>query len=178
LLKEIGVWILIGIVMAGAISFFLPDDFFQHYLGNEPLSLLMMLVVGIPLYICSTASTPIAAALVLKGLSPGAALVLLLAGPATNTATVTVMFRFFGKKACGLYLASIAVCSLSSGWIVNRIYEWRRIPVSTWSTGTQGVNEETFMVVSSLLLLFLIIRNTLPEWGRKGAGQECGCCSS
>jgi uncharacterized membrane protein YraQ (UPF0718 family) len=80
-----------------------PDDFFLRYMGSEALSLLIMLGVGIPIYICASASTPVAAALVLNGLSPGAALVFLLAGPATNAATLTVVARYFGKHNHGLF---------------------------------------------------------------------------
>ena len=87
LLKDIGGWLLLGILIAGIISYFVPVNFVDRYLGGEYSSLLIMLIIGIPLYICASASTPIAAALVLKGLSPGAALVFLLAGPATNAAT-------------------------------------------------------------------------------------------
>ena len=77
---------------------------------------------GIPLYICASASTPIAAALILKGISPGAALIFLLAGPATNAATVTLVARFWGKRATAVYLLSIAACSLLLGWGTDAIY--------------------------------------------------------
>ncbi|NOQ42097.1 MAG: SO_0444 family Cu/Zn efflux transporter, partial [Desulfuromusa sp.] len=97
LLGDIGKWLLLGIGVAGVIATLVPDDFFIRYLDNEFLSLLIMLGIGIPIYICASASTPVAAAPVLKGLSPGAALVFLSAGPATNAATITVMSRYFGR---------------------------------------------------------------------------------
>ena len=84
--------------------------------------MLMMLAVGIPLYICATASTPIAAALILKGVSPGAALVFLLAGPATNVASLTVLFGVLGKRAAAIYLAAIAACSIAFGLALDQAY--------------------------------------------------------
>ena len=84
--------------------------------------MLIMLAVGIPLYICATASTPIAAALILKGVSPGAALVFLLAGPATNVTSLTVLFGLLGKRATVIYLASIAVVSVACGLALDQVY--------------------------------------------------------
>jgi hypothetical protein len=81
-----------------------------------------MLAVGIPLYICATASTPIAAALILKGVSPGAALVFLLAGPATNITSLTVLIGVLGKRATAIYLASIAAVAVAAGLAVDQVY--------------------------------------------------------
>jgi hypothetical protein len=84
--------------------------------------MLIMLAVGIPLYICATASTPIAAALILKGVSPGAALVFLLAGPATNVTSITVLLGLLGKRATAIYLVSIAVVSIICGLLLDHVY--------------------------------------------------------
>jgi hypothetical protein len=84
--------------------------------------MLLMLAVGIPLYICATASTPIAAALILKGVSPGAALVFLLAGPATNIASLTVLTGVLGKRATTIYLTAIAVSAVCFGLVVDQVY--------------------------------------------------------
>ena len=81
--------------------------------------MVMMLIIGIPIYICATASTPIAASLLLKGMSPGAALVFLLAGPATNTVTISTVLKTMGKRALVIYLASISVISIALGYILN-----------------------------------------------------------
>lgn len=130
-------------------------------MNHELLSLLIMLGVGIPLYICASASTPVAAALVLKGLSPGAALVFLLAGPATNAATITVVMRYFGKMATLIYLASIAVCSLLLGWLTNRIYSWLDLDIAKWVSDIGDVSDSILMQVSAILLLLLIFRSVL-----------------
>jgi len=163
LLEDIGKWLLLGIFIAGLITYFVPDDFFIRFLSNEPLSLLIMLGVGIPLYICASASTPVAAALVLKGLSPGAALVFLLAGPATNAATITVVVRYFGKMAAVIYLTSIAICSLLLGWLANRIYSWLNLDIARWVSDIGDVSSSIFMQVSAVVLLFLILRSVFAR---------------
>lgn len=158
---DIGKWLLLGILVAGLISYLVPDDFFLRYMDNEALSLLIMLGVGIPIYICASASTPVAAALALKGLSPGAALVFLLAGPATNAATLTVVARYFGKQATLVYLMSIALCSLAFGWLTNRIYNWLGLDISMWVQDLTNVSDSLWMQVSAAVLLFIILRNPL-----------------
>lgn len=174
LLGDIGKWLLLGISIAGVIAYFVPDDFFTRYLGNELLSLLIMLVVGIPLYICASASTPVAAVLVLKGLSPGAALVFLLAGPATNAATITVVARYFGRAATILYLVSIALCSLGLGWLTNRLYAWRGLDITRWVGEVGAAAESPVMVAAAVTLLLLLARCYWPR--RKEA--DCGCKTS
>ncbi len=159
LLGDIGKWLLIGILISGIISFFVPETFFLRYLSGEYTSLLAMLLIGIPIYICASASTPIAAALVLKGLSPGAALVFLLAGPATNAATLTVIGRFWGKKVTAIYLAAIAGCSLLAGWLLNRIYFWTGASISDWVAKGAEHTDSPLAIFWTLLLLFLIIRS-------------------
>jgi len=173
LLKDIGQWLLLGILIAGAISAFVPDDFIGNYLGNEFNSLLIMLVVGIPLYICASASTPIAAALVLKGLSPGAALVFLLAGPATNAATLTVIVRHLGKAATAVYLLAIAICSVGMGWLTNRLYSWLAIDIRSWVGTGEPSALSNLDFLAAMLLIGLLLRNYLPR--RKSEADPCSC---
>ena len=122
LLKDIAGWLSLGIISAGVISYFIPEAMIANYLGEGWISMVVMLLIGIPLYVCASASTPIAAALILKGLNPGAALVFLLAGPATNIATIIMCVKYLGKKATMIYLLSIAVCSLGAGFALNAFY--------------------------------------------------------
>lgn len=168
LLGDIGKWLLIGILVSGIISFFVPATFFEHYLSGEYSSLVAMLLIGIPIYICASASTPIAAALVLKGLSPGAALVFLLAGPATNAATLTVIGRFWGKKVTAIYLAAIACCSLLAGWLVNRIYFWTGANISAWVSPADEHAISPLSTFWALLLLLLILRSLWPRPAERG----------
>lgn len=120
--NDLAGWFFAGLLLAGLISTIIPDQIIQTYLGGGFQSMLLMLIIGIPLYICATASTPIAAALILKGVSPGAALVFLLAGPATNITSLTVLMRILGRRATIIYLASIALLSVLFGLAVDQLY--------------------------------------------------------
>jgi hypothetical protein len=119
---DIAGWFFAGVLLAGLITVLIPDDLLGRYLGSGLPAMLLMLAVGVPLYICASASTPIAAALILKGVSPGAALVFLLAGPATNMAALTVLLGVMGRRATAVYLGSIAVCSVLMGLAVDEVY--------------------------------------------------------
>jgi uncharacterized membrane protein YraQ (UPF0718 family) len=120
--EDIAKWFLFGVLLAGVITVLIPDDIFSRYLGSGLAAMLLMLAIGIPLYICATASTPIAAALILKGVSPGAALVFLLVGPATNVASLTVVTGILGKRATAIYLGTIAVAAVFFGLVVDQVY--------------------------------------------------------
>jgi len=120
--EDIAKWFLFGLLLAGLITVLIPDDIFSRYLGSGLSAMLLMLAIGIPLYICATASTPIAAALILKGVSPGAALVFLLVGPATNVASLTVVTGILGKRATAIYLGTIAVSAVFFGLVVDQVY--------------------------------------------------------
>lgn len=113
--------LLLGLVLATLILALLPDGWLASWQGHSPwLSMLAMLAIGLPLYVCATASTPIAAALVAKGLHPGAALVFLLAGPATNMVTMVMLKGSLGWRALGVYLGTISTFALAAGWLLGR----------------------------------------------------------
>jgi uncharacterized protein len=158
MLSDVGAWLLIGILVAGAISMFLPPDFFVSVLGGEFSSMLAMLLVGIPMYVCASSSTPIAASLLLKGLSPGAALVFLLSGPATNATTIAVMTRSFGPAITVLYVVSIAVCSLAFGLLANHLYAFLGFDIHAVLGTVNEALPRWAEVTSALLLLTLIAR--------------------
>ena len=123
LMSDLAPWFVVGFALSAAITLWMPDDFFLSSWSHGLPAMLAMLVAGIPMYVCATASTPVAAALLAKGLDPGAAMVFLLAGPATNAATLGVVGGFLGRRVVGVYLASITVFSLCAGWSVNVLYE-------------------------------------------------------
>lgn len=124
LLDDLTPWFLIGLAASGAIAVLVPDDAFGAALAGGWLAMFAMLVIGAPMYVCATASTPIAAALVAKGLDPGAALVFLLAGPATNLATIAVVRGFLGVRVLVVYLVGIAVMALACGALLGPVYAW------------------------------------------------------
>ncbi|GAB6125743.1 SO_0444 family Cu/Zn efflux transporter [Humidesulfovibrio idahonensis] len=171
MLADVGGWLLAGVLVAGAISAFLPPDLFVDIPGGELSSMLAMLLVGIPLYVCASSSTPIAASLLLKGLSPGAALVFLLSGPATNATTLTVMARTFGTALTGVYVGAIAVCSLFFGYVANRVYTALGFNIHAVLGQVTEALPPWLEVGSALLLLALIAR---ALYAARRHGPCCG----
>jgi uncharacterized membrane protein YraQ (UPF0718 family) len=176
LVQDVGGWLLLGLVLGGAIMALLPAGFLESQAGGGILPMLAMLLVSVPLYTCATSSTPIAAALALKGLSPGAALVFLLAGPATNVATITVVARLLGKRAAGIYLSAIVVCSLAMGLGVNWLYAALGRTVSGWVASGAGESHGLVAYVSAVLLLglygYAVLRRRFHGEHEHG---HCGC---
>ncbi len=163
LFDDIGKWFLVGIILAGLIDVFLSPEVITNYLGSGIGSMILVLLVSVPLYICATASTPIAAALALKGLSPGAALVLLLAGPATNAATMTVVAKLLGKKATVIYIVIIALVSLIFGIIANHIYIASGLSTSSWIVAETTEEKGLPYLISAIALLLLIVKTILQD---------------
>ena len=157
LLGDIGKWFLFGIILAGIITYILPDSLFESYLSNNFTAMLVMLVAGIPMYVCATASTPIAAALVLKGLNPGAALVFLLAGPATNIASMSMISGLFGKKSLLIYLSSIAICSIVLGLFTDMLYYGMGISATATTGQAADIIPHYIQISSAVILAALII---------------------
>ncbi|MDH3981704.1 MAG: permease, partial [Kiritimatiellaceae bacterium] len=111
--------VVVGIILSGILSGLIPDHYFADRLGDSPLAMLAMLVIGIPLYVCSSASVPIALAFIKAGISPGAALVFLITGPATNAATLTTLWQIIGKKQLVVFLSVLSGCALLAGILMN-----------------------------------------------------------
>lgn len=120
-MDDIAKWLLIGLLLAALMAVIIPDGFFTMYVDNNLLSMLMVLVASVPLYLCATGSVPIAAVLMMKGLSPGAALVFLMAGPATNIATMTVIGKALGRWSLLVYLSTIIVGAILFGLLTDLI---------------------------------------------------------
>ena len=120
LLDDMVIWLLFGIVVGSIVDVFVPTNFFET-MGIDGQKL-MILAVGIPLYICASATTPIAASLVLKGMSPGTALLILLVGPATNLSNIMVMQKYIGIKGIVINIISIAVVALGMSYLTDYLY--------------------------------------------------------
>lgn len=165
LIQDISKWLLIGMLVAALLSVAIPNDFFTGMIKSEYLGMLMMILVSVPLYICATGSIPIAAVLLLKGLSPGAALVLLMAGPATNIATMAVIGNTLGKKSLWVYLATIIGGALFFGILVNELLprEWFTNAISS-SSHAHGHHTGWFSWASSAILVLLIINGYLMKF--------------
>lgn len=158
LVQSIGGWLVIGLVIAAVITVYVPDDYFTA-LGDSPLlSMLVVLVVAVPMYVCATGSIPIAMSLMLKGLSPGTALVLLMAGPAANFASFTLISREMGRKTAWLYLASIVTGAVAFGLVVDYLLPdgWFALPVAS-ETAHHGVHCMGWIqLVGSVILAVLL----------------------
>lgn len=163
LLKDIGSWFLLGLILAGAITALVPDTFIEAHLGNGFLPMVLMLVVAVPMYVCATASTPIAAALALKGLSPGAAMVFLLAGPATNAASIAMVAKIIGKRATVVYLAAIMIASLLLGLAANWLYLKMGLSITDWVHTDTAHGHSWWHLVSAALLLLLLARTFFAQ---------------
>lgn len=162
MLQDIGKWIVIGLVIAAAITVLVPDGFFTAYNDKPIVSMLIVLAFSIPMYLCATGSIPIAAALMLKGLSPGAALVLLMAGPATNTAAILVINKVLGKRTMILYLFTIIVSAIGFGLLIDYIMpqEWFQthiMPQGEMSDCCSAHATAWWKWASSILFTILII---------------------
>ncbi len=151
-------WFFVGLAIAAIITILVPDSFMVEFLGGGVSSMLVMLVVGVPLYICATASTPVAAALVLKGVSPGAALVFLLVGPATNITSLSVLFGILGKKSTFLYLAAIAICAVLFGLLTDFCYQQFHISPQAIVGSATGLLPSSVKLVSALVLCSISVR--------------------
>lgn len=151
-------WFFIGVVLAAAITALVPDDLMATLLGGGLSSMLVMLVVGIPLYICATASTPIAAALIMKGVSPGAALVFLLVGPATNITSLSVLTGLLGKKSTLMYLTLLAACAVLFGMGIDALYHWLGISPRAIIGNASELIPENVKVVAVVIVLAISVK--------------------
>lgn len=123
--------------------------------------MLAMLAAGIPMYVCATSSTPIAAALILKGLNPGAALVFLLAGPATNAATMNIVKTIFNTRALVIYLSMISICSLAMGFLLDWIYVLSGIQAGATIGRASEIIPYPVQLAGALILTLLMAWNTI-----------------
>ncbi|NOQ23798.1 MAG: heavy metal-associated domain-containing protein [Bacteroidales bacterium] len=198
-IQDISKWLVIGLVLAAIISALIPNEFFE--LLNMPpiVQMLMILVVSIPLYICATGSIPLAAILILKGISPGAAFVFLMAGPATNAATITMIGKVLGKRSLFAYLGTIILGALSFGLLIDYVLpiEWFTQIANQHLGHNHGEHLSWWQITSGIVLMILIIngyiqkyRNSKPQLNNqinistmeiktiKVEGMTCNHCKS
>ncbi len=156
-------WFFIGLLIAGVISALIPQGFFAHYVGGGLKAMILMLVVGIPIYICATASTPIAAAFILKGMSPGAALVFLLVGPATNVTSLSVLLSILGSYGTALYLATVAFLSVLFGLLLDAFYASSGIVPTAVIGKAAEIVPGWVMTLSAIFLSILFITSLIQR---------------
>ena len=156
MIRDIGLRLLVGLVVAALIHVAVPDEFFLSF-GSQPLlQMLVILVIAVPMYICSTGSIPVAAALMMKGLSPGAALVMLMAGPAVNLASILVVHKSMGRRFTSIYLMTIVGFAVLFGLLLNAT----GLDFSVASHGAccmTSVLPSPFKLVCAIVLTLLIV---------------------
>lgn len=175
LVRDTTLWLLVGLFFAALVQTYVPADFLAKW-GDGLLAMLVMVLVSVPMYICATASTPIAAGLLLAGVSPGAVLVFMMAGPATNIATLGVVTKELGKRALYGYLGGVLGVALVAGALVNYLvatfgfevmpqigHEHQMLP--SWLVATSGI-------ILALLMAKVVFEKIPRSWLRRS-----DCCS-
>jgi uncharacterized protein len=169
-LDDISVWLLIGLLVAGIMIAFIPPETLATY-GSGLLPMVFMALIGIPMYICATAATPIAAGLILAGVSPGTALVFLLAGPITSMATLGVLRRELGAGALARYLTGIIVSSVLLGTLVDLLVTRAGLDIAGQMGAARELLPQWLGWMALLLLAVLAVRPARRALGRALPGS-------
>lgn len=178
MMEDIGKWLVIGLVIAGLITVFVPAEMFAIFNGNTLASMLLVLCIALPMYLCATGSIPIAVALMMKGLTPGAALVLLMAGPACNFASMLVIRKVLGVRTLITYLASIIVGSIAFGYMIdylqfNGIVNF--LEHLTYQQACCAEGDGWFEWACTILMILMLVNAiVLPKLGLRKA-HHCHC---
>jgi hypothetical protein len=160
LMDDLAIWLLLGFAVSGAIVAFIPEGLLEQ-IPSGWISSGLMVIIGTPVYICASAATPVAAALIAKGLDPGAALVLLLVGPATNATTILVVMRFMGRRILAIYLVGVAASALLAGFIINSVYNAATIDTATSVPVSLEEPLTPLKIVAAIVLIGLLMRSAL-----------------
>ena len=170
MMSDIGKWLVIGLVVAGLITIYVPDEVFTIFKDNTMASMILVLIISIPMYLCATGSIPIAVVLMLKGLTPGAALVLLMAGPACNMASILVIRKGLGFRTLVIYILSIVIGAVFFGCLIDWLqysgmidFTSRVSQTMEIKEGGAGIIKWTSTIVLTLLLLFNLIFKPLGK---------------
>ena len=157
LLSDTAVWLLIGLGFAAIVQTYVPISFFSQW-GSGILAMIVVILISIPMYVCATASTPIAAGLLLSGVSPGAVLVFMLAGPATNIATLGVVASELGKRAVASYLTGVIGVAIIFGFLTDFLVEHYDIEVAPMLGEHHEVLPNWLSQFFALILVLLLVR--------------------
>ncbi len=162
LLSDITLWLVIGLVAAAAIKTWVSTDFLVQW-GDGFLAMLVMALIGIPMYICATASTPLAAGFLAAGVSPGAILVFMLAGPATNIATMGMIKQELGAKVLACYLFSLLSASIGIGYLTNILIQTFNFHINNLASHQHTMDPSYLHIISAVLLATLMLRNLIKS---------------
>ena len=172
---DVSKWLMIGLVLGALISAFVPNELFLALREYSILCMVCVLLLAMPMYTCATGSIPLALALVAKGITPGAALVLLMAGPATSIASMLVVGKAFGKRTLAAYLFSIAFGAMFFGFIVDTFFMDTFLSAmlpqgAAYCHGHEALGVFDY-VCAGLLAAFMLY----AKFAHKGCDGHCGC---
>lgn len=167
-IDDIGGQFVVGLIIAGVLTSLIPADFFR----NTPFSsglpgMIAMVLFGIPLYMCSTSSIPIAAALLAKGISPGAVYVFLVAGPATNAATIAILSKRLGRQQMAIYLGTLVLGSIIFGYLLDWMMQIVSLegfnPEKMILIGTENSGSAWISITTAILLFGFLLRSAFMK---------------
>lgn len=161
MMEDIGKMLLFGLIVAGLIAYFVPNNFFMTFKGNTLLSMILILIVAVPMYVCATGSIPIAVALMMKGMSPGTALVLLMAGPAANIASMMVIGKVLGKKTFVIYLTTLVIGAIGFGLFVDNFLSVSWFDVSSFVMSHKHNGGFYYFKLVCSAILFVLLANSI-----------------
>ncbi len=170
--RDIAKTMVIGLAIAALISALVPPRYFANVLPPGIGQIAVMMLAGIPIYVCATASVPIAAALMMAGVSPGAALAFLVTGPATNAATIAMIYKVLGRRVAFLYILTIAITAMGGGLLLDQILQ---------TSGQSMMHEHGEMLPMWFQLATTVLLLAMLGWGmisplinrRKAAAATC-----
>lgn len=172
LVRDTTMWLLVGLFFAALVQTYVPADFLAQW-GDGILAMLVMVIVSVPMYICATASTPIAAGLLLAGVSPGAVLVFMMAGPATNIATLGVVVKELGKRALFGYLGGVLGVALAFGVLVNYLVDTFGFVVMPQIGEEHALLPHGLVVTSGIILAILMAKVIVDKIPKKALRRDC-----
>lgn len=189
LVADLAGWLVLGVLLAGVIAALVPESIISSIFGSGILAYLGALIISGPMYVCATMSTPVAAALMMKGMSPGAALIFLMAGPATNMTTLTMVAGLLGKRSLLIYLGSIVICSLIMAFFTDMIFHAFDISAKLSVAAGEGDFLPGWLEWGAALVLAVLVlrvfwqkvsEDFLPSWLVRSHGSKkslpASCC--
>lgn len=173
LMQDFGKWLVVGLMIAAAITAFVPESFFTVFKQYWLLNIVIILLISAPMYICATGSIPIALSLMLMGVTPGAAFVFLMAGPATNIASLIILRREIGARKTAIYLFSIITGAVASAFIIDFIlpHEWFTAiaPHATCGHSHEYCSHGPlwWQTTTSIIFIVLVINAIIQKWRKR-----------
>ena len=165
--RDIGNALLIGILITGIITVLIPEGYLAAYFSGGILAILMMIVAGVPVYVCATASVPIAAGFIHMGVSPGAALAFLIAGPATNAAAFMTTWNFLGRRSAIIYLFAVVASAIGFGLLLDMIMPFFNTGVNTEIGHVHQEHSNLINNISAITLLLIVLYAFSGKWLNK-----------